>query len=102
MDGGHTMLARGPLPEYRAKLVSGELGSDPAQALAAERLQALWLRLRGYSAESLVSSGGLLVRLLGRKRADDIPEHYPHGTYLVGEVGRGKSMLMDLFFETAE
>src|SRR4051812_995326 len=102
MDGGHTILAGGPLPAYRAKLGFGELGTDPAQALAAERLQALWLRLRGYRAESLATPTGLIGRLLGRKQADDIPEHYPHGIYLVGDVGRGKSMLMDLFFETAE
>src|SRR5947209_11342414 len=102
MDGGHTPLAAGPLPAYRAKLASGELGSDPAQVLAAERLQALWLRLRGYAARPAKPQNGFLGRLLRQPRADDIPEDYPHGLYLAGEVGRGKSMLMDLFFATAE
>ena len=39
---------QGPLPEYRAKLASGELAHDPAQGMAAERLQDLWAELRGY------------------------------------------------------
>src|ERR1700716_2553810 len=102
MDGGNTPLAAGPLPAYRAKLASGELMTDPAQALAAERLQSLWNRLRGYAAHAPVQQNGFLGRLLGRKQADDIPRDYPQGIYLVGEVGRGKSMLMDLFFATAE
>ena len=102
MDGGHTELGGGPLPAYRAKLSSGELMPDPAQALAAERLQRLWLRLRGYAPHGPQQQNGFLGRLLGRKRPDDIPADYPHGLYLVGEVGRGKSMLMDLFFAMAE
>ena len=47
------------------------------------------------------NGSGLLARFLRRKPVDEA-EDYPHGLYLVGEVGRGKSMLMDLFFATAE
>jgi len=101
MDGVATVSA-GPLPAYRAKLARGELSTDPAQALAAERLQSLWAALRGYDPPPS-EAPGLLARLFGRKRGlDDIPEGRPNGLYLVGEVGRGKSMLMDLFFETAQ
>lgn len=91
----------GPLAAYRAKLDAGELLTDPVQALAAERLQALWLRLRHYDPAPGAPDRGFLSRLLQRKRADDIPDTYPNGLYLVGDVGRGKSMLMDLFFQTA-
>ena len=101
MNGAAT-AGGGPLLAYRAKLASGELATDPAQALAAERLQALWMRLRGYVPAPRDEKGGLWGRLRGRKRPDDIPESYPHGIYLVGDVGRGKSMLMDLFFAQAE
>ncbi|HYZ64761.1 MAG TPA: cell division protein ZapE, partial [Acetobacteraceae bacterium] len=102
MDGGLVATAGGPLPAYRARLAAGHLMSDPAQTLAAERLQALWLRLRGYVPQAASNQSGLFARLRNRKRDDDIPENYPQGIYLVGEVGRGKSMLMDLFFATAE
>jgi len=94
---------RGPLPEYRAKLAAGELAHDPAQGMAAERLQDLWAKLRGYDPPlAAPSSGGFLSRLLRRKAAEEAGESRPNGLYLVGEVGRGKSMLMDLFFATAE
>ena len=93
----------GPLPQYRALIAAGELAADPSQMLAAERLQDLWVKLRGYDPPPLVpGNGGLLSRLLRRRPADWAPEDRPNGLYLVGEVGRGKSMLMDLFFATAE
>jgi cell division protein ZapE len=92
----------GPLPAYRALLASGELAQDPAQQLGAARLQELWVQLRGYDPPAKLGQGGLLSRLLRRRRFDDAPEDRPNGLYLVGEVGRGKSMLMDLFFATAD
>ena len=91
----------GPLAAYRARLAAGELASAPSQACAAERLQTLWVQLRGYVAEP-PAAPGFFDRLLGRKHRDDMPEHFPHGLYLVGDVGRGKSMLMDMFFDAAD
>lgn len=93
--------SRGPLPAYRAKVAAGDLAPDPSQALAAERLQDLWVKLRGYDPRP-VNGNGFLSRLLRRRPTDDAPEGAPNGLYLVGEVGRGKSMLMDLFFATAQ
>ena len=99
-------LAPGPLAAYRRHLARGTLTTDPAQAAAAERLQALWSRLRGYDPATQDPHGpprrGLLSRFLHRAPRDDIPGHFPHGLYLVGDVGRGKSMLMDLFYDVAE
>ncbi|MEY3729568.1 MAG: hypothetical protein RLZZ57_324 [Pseudomonadota bacterium] len=97
-------LGRGPEASYQARLVSGDLAEDPAQAAAIARLQALWLALRGYDPAPLDTApkpAGLLGRLFGRASAP-ARQDPPRGLYLVGEVGRGKSMLMDLFFETAE
>jgi cell division protein ZapE len=97
-------LSAGPLPAYRARLAAGALAPDPSQALAAERLQDLWVKLRGYDPPpTLPGPGGhrLLSRLLRRKPVDEAADR-PGGLYLVGQVGRGKSMLMDLFFAAAE
>jgi len=95
-------LNQGPLPAYRAMLAGGELAHDPSQAMAAERLQDLWRRLRGYDPPLSTPANGFLTRLLRRKPVDEAGEARPHGLYLVGQVGRGKSMLMDLFYATAE
>ena len=91
----------GPLGAYRARLAAGELATDPSQAMAAERLQDLWAKLRGYDPPPQPSAAGFIGRLLRRRPVDDAP-HGPSGLYLVGDVGRGKSMLMDLFFAEAE
>jgi cell division protein ZapE len=99
-DSKTTGAAPGPWPAYQARLASGELAPDPAQAAAMERLQALWQALRGYDPAPLeppAKPTGLLGRLFGRSTAPPRPEP-PQGLYLLGEVGRGKSMLMDLFF----
>jgi cell division protein ZapE len=99
---GNDPLDKGPLAAYRARAAAGELATDPAQALAAERLQELWVRLRGYDPQPQPDGGGLIARLLRRKPVDWAPEARPHGLYLCGEVGRGKSMLMDLFFDSVQ
>jgi cell division protein ZapE len=84
----------------------GDLAPDPAQEYAARRLQNLWDALRGYDSPPIrrhSGGNGLLSRLLRRKTPQPAaPEGTPKGVYLVGEVGRGKSMLMDLFFASAE
>lgn len=85
----------GPLSHYRARLAAGELRADPAQALAAEKLQSLHAALKGYQPQT--AGGGWKERFgLARRRAEP-----PQGLYIYGGVGRGKSMLMDVFFRTA-
>ena len=99
-------LKDGPLPAYRAEIAVGRLTADPSQRLAAERLQELWAKLRGYDPPPLgQGNGGTLAGLWSRFRrraTEGADEARPHGLYLVGEVGRGKSMLMDLFFASAD
>ena len=79
----------GLLARYEALVASGELRIDAEQAAAAERLDRLQRQLEAAS-----ESGGLLGKLL-RKKAPA-----PRGIYMWGGVGRGKSMLMDLFHDT--
>ena len=95
-----TPSGAGPLAAYRARLASGALSTDPAQAVAAERLQDLWTKLRGYDPPLTPERNGFFSRVLRRRAVDEAPTG-PSGLYLVGEVGRGKSMLMDLFFAEA-
>ena len=92
----------GPLAVYRHAVSSRRLIADPAQAAAAERLQSLWQKLRHYDPPARLARKTLIGRFLRRKPVDEAPDTFLHGLYLVGEVGRGKSMLMDMFFETAE
>ncbi len=102
---GLTGANEGPLPAYRALVARGVLQSDPAQARAAEVLQDLWRRTRGYDPKpEEPEPGGFFSRFLRRKPVapEEAPAGTPMGLYLVGEVGRGKSMLMDMFFATAE
>ncbi len=93
--------SEGVIAAYRARIASGAIVSDPAQARAAEHLQNLWAKLRGYDPYPKAPPNGWLGRLLHRKQVDELEDH-PNGLYLVGDVGRGKSMLMDLFFEAAD
>ncbi len=93
----------GPLPALRALIAAGTITPDHAQELAAEKLQDLWRRTRGYEPQTEPpDSGGFLGRFFRRKAVDEAASEAPLGLYLVGEVGRGKSMLMDLFFASAD
>ncbi len=79
------------LAQYQALVSSGAIEADPAQADAAEALAALEDRLSSYKP---LRKQSLLGRLFADKR-----EPAPRGLYVHGEVGRGKTMLMDLFFQ---
>ncbi len=81
----------GVLAAYEALVAAGELKPDPDQRAAAVRL--------GGLAEELAAPAptiGRLGRLFGAK-----PAPAPRGVYIWGAVGRGKSMLMDLFHSQA-
>ena len=82
---------------YRARVAEGALDADPAQRLAVEKLQLLAMRLADYNPAKPKRVG--LGRFgWGRDRLEEKPVP---GLYLYGGVGRGKSMLMDLFFAAA-
>jgi cell division protein ZapE len=87
----------GPMALYRARVAAGELHADPAQRMAVEKLQLLHMRLRDYNPARPKRVG---LGLFGWGR-DRLEERAVPGLYLYGDVGRGKSMLMDLFFEAA-
>lgn len=72
------------LSRYRQAVSSGVLRPDALQEQAAVKLQALSRALRRYRPG---------WSLFGGRRTP------PRGLYIWGDVGRGKSMLMDLFFE---
>lgn len=75
------------IDRYEELVAAGELRPDPEQRHAAERLSRLQAELEQ------APCGGLLGKLFGKKA------QAPRGLYLWGGVGRGKSMLMDLFHE---
>lgn len=82
------------LLQYREMVESGRIEADAAQAELAEKLDALARMLQGYRPPRKVSAIGWLI---GAK-----PSEPPRGLYVHGEVGRGKTFLMDLFFAAAE
>jgi cell division protein ZapE len=84
-----------PIAAYRALRQRGILQPDPAQQLAIERLQSLYRGLLHYRPET-----GLRGWLARFGLAENGADHPPLGLYLCGPVGRGKSMLMDLFFRS--
>lgn len=85
--------ARGPVAlAYENLVVRGDVAPDPAQVELVARLDALIADL----AHERPAKAGFFSRLFARKT-----EGAPRGLYVVGAVGRGKTMLMDLFHEAA-
>jgi cell division protein ZapE len=79
---------------YQSLVASGAIEADAAQAQAAEAFADLEARLSNYKP---ARKQGLLGRLFGDKH-----EAPPRGLYVHGEVGRGKTMLMDMFFQQSQ
>ncbi|WP_332700396.1 cell division protein ZapE [Bosea sp. (in: a-proteobacteria)] len=82
------------LPERYAALVeSGAIERDPAQIAVVKRLQALTETL---ASRRLAKKSSALGWLFGSRQP---PPEAVKGLYIWGSVGRGKTMLMDLFYE---
>ncbi|HZL29706.1 MAG TPA: cell division protein ZapE [Pseudolabrys sp.] len=79
---------------YAALIAAGKIEADPAQAMLARHFTALEARLEERRRANKSSSLGWLFA----KKSESTPLK---GLYIHGEVGRGKTMLMDLFFEAS-
>lgn len=82
-----------PAESYRQLLESGEFEPDAGQAAAVEALERVFQKLVAAKAEP---EKGFFSKLLSR---NDTPPAPVRGLYLWGGVGRGKTWLMDVFFE---
>lgn len=78
-----------PLEAYQHLIDAGDIQKDAYQFKAVTRLDVLGQALRNHQAQS----SGFFARFRGKEPA-------PRGVYLHGPVGRGKSMVMDLFHDT--
>ena len=105
---------RGPIAEYDARVQSGRLRDDEHQRMLIQSLQDLHDVLANYVPPKVVKptieslqpkkKSGLFGSLFGgagdsqlvmRARPD-----LPKGIYMYGDVGSGKTMMMDLFYDT--
>ena len=91
---GATEGAPDPLTAYRTLRRKGLIRPDPCQELAAEKLQGMHHAVIHYEPRTGVT--GWRDRFgLGRRQRVAAPQ----GLYMYGGVGRGKTMMMDLFFD---
>jgi cell division protein ZapE len=80
--------------QYAARVAAGKIEGDAAQAAVVDKLALLEKRLAEHR---LGRKGSSLGWLFARSRAAEPIK----GLYVFGDVGRGKTMLMDLFFEVS-
>ncbi|KAF2877531.1 AFG1-like ATPase-domain-containing protein [Massariosphaeria phaeospora] len=109
---GKTWQAPGPIAEYNARVESGRLRDDEHQRGIIENLEALHQMLSRYkqppvqqpTIASLRPPRRSLFSFFSSQTTQSvvpvIPESLPKGLYMYGDVGSGKTMLMDLFHET--
>ena len=81
-------MHRRPLAIYESQLTGGGYKADPAQRKAIEELDRIWMELTAHPVSNWWS------KIRGKQRTP-VP-----GLYLWGGVGRGKTWLMDMFFDS--
>ncbi|KAI6090086.1 AFG1-like ATPase-domain-containing protein [Hypoxylon rubiginosum] len=112
VEDAHVPDNHGPIQEYDRRVMDGRLREDQHQRGIIQSLQNLHDDLVHYRAhpivrpslESLKPTKSLFSSWFGQKAAagsiQAIPDNLPRGLYLYGDVGSGKTMLMDLFYDT--
>ena len=91
MDTADQHIARSPSERYQTDLQAGSIEPDAAQAHAIEHIDRVYRELRAAR-----DDGGWVARLWPRNR----PRwRTVRGLYLWGSVGRGKTYIVDTFYE---
>jgi len=88
-------MANSVTAQYAARVAAGRVENDDAQLAVLDMMARLEARLAQYRLARKSSSLGWLFA----KREDAMPPI--KGLYIYGDVGRGKTMLMDLFFDAS-
>lgn len=93
------MQTKSPLALYQQALENGEYRPDDVQREAITRLDGIWQALSQREGGEPASKGlfGKLNRLMGKGKNE--PQTPARGLYMWGGVGRGKTWLMDMFFQ---
>lgn len=92
-----------PLQKYHTMVETGALRPDDHQTKIIQILQDLYNRLLEYPPPSLptvAETKSFFSRLFSRDPEPQEKAEAPRGLYLYGDVGTGKTMLMDLFYNT--
>ncbi|XP_063007045.1 AFG1-like ATPase isoform X3 [Melospiza melodia melodia] len=84
-------VCNGPLEHYDFLIKHQELKNDEQQRRVVERLQKLHESLKGYS----IDSKNIFSQLFAKTNP-------PKGLYVYGDVGTGKTMVMDMFYSHLE
>jgi cell division protein ZapE len=95
------MQTSSPLARYEQALSQGEFKPDDVQREAITRLDALQQALAARQQTAAPATSGLLGRLsklIGKEKNEPLPPL--RGLYMWGGVGRGKTWVMDLFFQS--
>jgi protein AFG1 len=88
------------MQEYHKLVQAGALRSDDHQTRIIQKLQSLHDAIAVYDPPSPSGGSSLLSFLFSGPASSTINTGRPHGLYLYGDVGTGKTMLMDLFYNT--
>ena len=99
MTNGRQNHCNYPSQQLAGRIASHTLNSDPAQRGVALELDQLLERLIAarFPRGSVLGAANLLLRWLGLSHRDTVK-----GLYIHGGVGRGKTMLMDMFHESVK
>ncbi|CAG9765254.1 unnamed protein product [Ceutorhynchus assimilis] len=81
----------GPVAELKNQIAAKKLQEDPVQLKVAEQLQKVYENVKNYQP----AQTNFFKKFLSSNK-----KNVPNGLYIYGAVGGGKTMLMDLFFNT--